>query len=138
MNEGQIEQVGSPDEVYHHPASPFVYNFLGNVNCSMAASTRKDFPSIKRQPPGIWCTYAPICWRSTARPKAAISGPLSSTFTPPDHWVKIEALAEWGAPVQVELSQERFRDLQLTKNEAVFIIPKEMKVFQKKDALAAR
>src|SRR4029077_5020389 len=32
MNEGRIEQVGSPDEVYNHPASPFVYNFLGNVN----------------------------------------------------------------------------------------------------------
>ena len=32
MNEGRIEQVGSPDEVYHHPVTPFVYNFLGNVN----------------------------------------------------------------------------------------------------------
>ena len=32
MNEGQIEQIGSPDEVYDHPANPFVYNFLGNVN----------------------------------------------------------------------------------------------------------
>ena len=32
MNQGRIEQVGAPDEVYNHPASPFVYNFLGNVN----------------------------------------------------------------------------------------------------------
>lgn len=32
MNEGRIEQVGRPDEVYDHPANPFVYNFLGNVN----------------------------------------------------------------------------------------------------------
>src|SRR5580704_8330177 len=32
MNHGRIEQVGAPDEVYNHPASPFVYNFLGNVN----------------------------------------------------------------------------------------------------------
>src|SRR5829696_164188 len=31
MNEGRIEQVGTPEEVYEHPASPFVYNFLGNV-----------------------------------------------------------------------------------------------------------
>ena len=46
--------------------------------------------------------------------------------------VKIEALSEWGAPVQVELSQEKFRELQLTKDETVFIIPKELKVFQKK------
>ncbi len=32
MNEGRMEQVGSPDEVYNHAATPFVYNFLGNVN----------------------------------------------------------------------------------------------------------
>ncbi len=32
MNRGKIEQVGTPDEVYHHPATSFVYNFLGNVN----------------------------------------------------------------------------------------------------------
>ena len=32
MNEGVIEQVGSPEEVYDHPATPFVYSFLGDVN----------------------------------------------------------------------------------------------------------
>ena len=32
MNEGRIEQVGTPDEVYDHPASPFVVQFLGDVN----------------------------------------------------------------------------------------------------------
>jgi sulfate transport system ATP-binding protein len=32
MNAGQVEQVGSPQEVWDHPASPFVYGFLGDVN----------------------------------------------------------------------------------------------------------
>ena len=32
MNEGKIEQIGTPDEVYDHPATPFVYQFLGDVN----------------------------------------------------------------------------------------------------------
>ncbi len=32
MNHGRIEQIGSPDEVYSAPATPFVYQFLGNVN----------------------------------------------------------------------------------------------------------
>jgi sulfate transport system ATP-binding protein len=32
MNKGHIEQLGTPDQVYNHPASPFVYGFLGNVN----------------------------------------------------------------------------------------------------------
>jgi sulfate transport system ATP-binding protein len=32
MNKGHIEQIGTPDQVYNQPASPFVYGFLGNVN----------------------------------------------------------------------------------------------------------
>lgn len=32
MNQGKVEQIGSPEEVYHHPANAFVYSFLGRVN----------------------------------------------------------------------------------------------------------
>ncbi len=32
MNQGRIEQVGTPDAVYDHPATPFVLQFLGDVN----------------------------------------------------------------------------------------------------------
>lgn len=32
LNQGKIEQMGTPDEVYDNPVNPFVYNFLGNVN----------------------------------------------------------------------------------------------------------
>src|SRR4051794_7227781 len=32
MNEGRIEQSGTPEEVYEGPATPFVYGFLGDVN----------------------------------------------------------------------------------------------------------
>lgn len=32
MNGGRIEQTGSTDELYEHPASPFVFDFLGDSN----------------------------------------------------------------------------------------------------------
>jgi len=32
MNHGRIEQIGAPDAVYDHPATPFVFEFLGHVN----------------------------------------------------------------------------------------------------------
>ena len=32
INQGRIEQSGSPQQVWDHPASPFVYGFLGDVN----------------------------------------------------------------------------------------------------------
>ena len=44
MSNGHIEQVGTPEEVYDHPATPFVYEFLGHVNrvpCSVARGRAK-------------------------------------------------------------------------------------------------
>jgi sulfate/thiosulfate transport system ATP-binding protein len=44
MSHGRIEQVGSPEEVYDRPATPFVYEFLGHVNrvpCSVARGRAK-------------------------------------------------------------------------------------------------
>ncbi len=32
INKGHIEQVGTPQDVWENPASPFVYGFLGDVN----------------------------------------------------------------------------------------------------------
>jgi sulfate transport system ATP-binding protein len=32
MNHGRVEQIGTPEEVYDRPATPFVYEFLGHVN----------------------------------------------------------------------------------------------------------
>ncbi len=32
MNRGRIEQIGSTDELYEHPSSPFVFDFLGETN----------------------------------------------------------------------------------------------------------
>lgn len=32
MSQGKIEQIGTPDEVYDTPATPFVYEFLGSTN----------------------------------------------------------------------------------------------------------
>jgi sulfate transport system ATP-binding protein len=32
MNQGRVEQIGSPAEIYDHPATPFVMRFVGEVN----------------------------------------------------------------------------------------------------------
>ena len=130
MNEGRIEQVGSPEEVYNRPATPFVYNFLGNVNLfhgrvddgktyinetdtGNVAFVRPHLLEIARQPHG-----ANNFRVTTTRINSA--GPI----------VKVEAVTEWGAPVHVEMSQERFRTLQLTKNEVVFVTPKDIALFE--------
>jgi sulfate transport system ATP-binding protein len=45
MNKGQIEQIGSPVEIYDNPATPFVMNFVGEVNViedSVGVGSRKQ------------------------------------------------------------------------------------------------
>ncbi|MCS6971948.1 MAG: sulfate ABC transporter ATP-binding protein [Turneriella sp.] len=32
LNKGKVEQIGTPDEVYRHPKTAFVLQFMGNVN----------------------------------------------------------------------------------------------------------
>jgi iron(III) transport system ATP-binding protein len=32
MNQGRIEQVGTPEDIYRHPATPFIANFVGSMN----------------------------------------------------------------------------------------------------------
>ncbi len=138
MNNGRIEQVGSPEEVYNHPATPFVYNFLGNVNLfhgriddgktyiheketGHVVYVRPHSLEIDRLPNGGSHFRARIKHINSA-------GPL----------VKVEAITEWGDPVHVEMPQERFRNLQLVKNENVFIIPKDLRVFENQKKVAGR
>jgi sulfate transport system ATP-binding protein len=138
MNNGRIEQVGSPEEVYNHPATPFVYKFLGNVNLfhgriddgktyihkeetGHVVYVRPHSLEIDRLPNGGSHFRARIKHINSA-------GPL----------VKVEAITEWGDPVHVEMAQERFRNLQLIKNENVFIIPKDVRVFESQKKVASK
>jgi sulfate transport system ATP-binding protein len=55
MNEGKVEQVGSPDEVYESPATPFVYGFLGSVNLfhGRLSAGRLSIGDVEMEAPGM-------------------------------------------------------------------------------------
>lgn len=42
MNDGKIEQIGTPEEIYHRPKSEFVAQFLGQTNVFKARATNSD------------------------------------------------------------------------------------------------
>ncbi|HEX4486479.1 MAG TPA: ABC transporter ATP-binding protein [Terriglobales bacterium] len=50
MNEGRIEQIGSPEEVYFHPKTKFVAGFLGAVNWIGGVGVRPEATRIARIP----------------------------------------------------------------------------------------
>jgi len=140
MNEGRIEQVGSPEEVYHKPASAFVYDFLGKVNLfrgriegerpgvgasasSLSSDSKQSIVYVR--PHSLAIDREPQAgphYRATIQ-HINLAGPLA----------KIEAIAEWGDPVHVEISQERFQELQLKKGDEVFLRPRDIKVFRPDD-----
>ena len=132
MNEGRIAQIGTPDEVYHHPASPFVYNFLGNVNL-FHGRVDDETPAIHDAATGD-LVYARPHWLEIHR-QANGASHIRATIkhiNSAGPVVKIEALSDSGGVIRVEMSQEKFRELQPLRNESVFIVPKEVKVFQTK------
>jgi len=140
LNQGQIEQVGSPEEVYHRPVSPFVYDFLGNVNMfrgriegerfyagesSTSATGSSGNTIVYVRPHSLDIDRIPqkgLHYRAKIN-HINSAGPI----------VKVETIAEWGDPVHVEISQERFESLQLKKGDEVFLSPKDMKVFSSRN-----
>jgi ABC-type Fe3+/spermidine/putrescine transport system ATPase subunit len=56
MNQGRIEQFGSPEEVYLRPATPFVAGFLGAINWFGKTGVRPESTHIAREKPdGVSC-----------------------------------------------------------------------------------
>ncbi len=86
MNEGRIEQVGSPDDVYHRPITPFVYNFLGNVNL-FHGRVDEETPAIHEAATGELVYVRPHLLEIHRQPNGGGTfAPPSSTSTRPAHW----------------------------------------------------
>lgn len=122
MNQGKIEQTGSPEDVYHNPASVFVLNFLGNVNIFHARAEGESKPA------GVKSKKMYVRPHQLTVTRSSLSGDsvrVTIDFVnPAGSVVKIDARASDGKIYQVELSQEEFKTLKLIKNDAVFLTPK--------------
>lgn len=138
VNEGKIEQVGTPDEVYRDPASAFVYQFLGNVNL-FHARIEDGKPVLGSLGGGKRgedaAPEAQVFVRShsldvhTHRQGNEMFGARVEHISPAGPFVKLELKATWGDYIEVSISRERFQQLELRKNSDVFLAPREMQVF---------
>ena len=80
MNQGRVEQAGTPHEVFEHPANPFVMDFLGNVNVFHGRVQERagppgrhgvaypEYPHDEAREASSTCGRT--SWKSTARPTA--------------------------------------------------------------------
>ena len=61
MNNGRIEQFGTPEDVYLRPATRFVAGFLGAINWFGSAGVRPESTRISRQKPdGVPCVRGSV------------------------------------------------------------------------------
>jgi sulfate/thiosulfate transport system ATP-binding protein len=140
MNQARVEQVGTPVEIFDRPATPFVYNFLGDTNsfdCEvrggkveiagatfeptdegweegqpLVAFARPHLMTIHRAP------QEPVSLGAVVK-KVNVVGPL----------VRIDLVTTAGDPLLIKIDQHRHRSLALSEGERVFVAPGEMRFF---------
>jgi sulfate transport system ATP-binding protein len=121
MNRGAIEQVGTPEQVYHEPATRFVYEFLGDVNIFHERVDPAERTSLYVRP------HLLEIHRGPGRPgdiparvqRVHVAGPT----------VKVELRGENGELVHAEISQERQLALELVRDDPVYVRPTQPRVF---------
>ncbi len=140
MNEGRIEQVGTPEEVYNRPANPFVCNFLGDVNLfrgrvedgfAYAGGMKLEVPT--HFGPGAKRAFLfvrPHLLEIARTPNGNAQFRAVIKHIDPAHaMVKLELTNECGETLHVELPQDKYHDLQLRRDEVVYVSPKETRLF---------
>ena len=141
LREGRIEQIGTPEEIYDHPATPFVYDFLGNVNlfagraregAVVIGETRIPAPGMTSAPETPAAAFVrPHDIHVTREPGGAAT--LAARVK---HSHAAGALAHLdlerldnGEPFTVELSKEQFRQLRPRPGERVYVELRNVRVF---------
>jgi sulfate/thiosulfate transport system ATP-binding protein len=140
MNHGRIEQVGTPDEVFHAPQTEFVMHFLGNVNCfhSRIEQGQAVFGSLTVGPSrGAWHEGAPAKLlvrpqdvQLRLRPNGTSALPAQVTrIKSAGTTVRVELLSAAGQACHAELPYEHFQEFPLTTGAQVFLHFRSARVF---------
>jgi sulfate transport system ATP-binding protein len=141
MNEGRVEQSGTPEEVYEHPATSFVYGFLGDVNLFHGRIHRgrvrigeseldaPEWPDARDQ--------AGIAYVRTYDVELAPSPTGTSSlealvrhvraFGPVVH-LELDLVAS-GRTIEARIPRGRFESLTLAKGQRVYVSPTHVRVF---------
>ncbi|MGH9310884.1 MAG: sulfate/molybdate ABC transporter ATP-binding protein [Vicinamibacterales bacterium] len=139
MNEGKIEQDGTPDEVVEQPATPFVVNFLGQVNIfhgrvqegkAWLGPLAIEYPEHPHREARTAAGYSRPHELDVSR--ADEGGGLWATVTDVrmvGAVVKIEVVDEEHQPIQVELGRDQYEKIRVIIGEKVYVKPRKVRVF---------
>lgn len=139
MNKGNVEQIGSPREVYETPATPFVFDFLGQANrfegqnnggILQLGEDHVQFDAAKQQAQGDVIVFArPDELRIHAQPQ---DNAIQATFIR-ELWIAGKVVAELndrqGNLIEISLTPEEARAHQFRPNQTVWLSPLNLHLF---------
>ncbi|MFQ4143546.1 sulfate/molybdate ABC transporter ATP-binding protein [Chlorogloeopsis sp. ULAP02] len=127
MNQGRVEQVGSPAEIYDNPATPFVMSFIGPVNVlpgnvGLVPNKNTVSPSDK-----VFLRPHDILIKTNADDNSTSA--IVDRIIHLGWEIRVELILRSGETLNAYLSREESYQLQLEKGQRVYIQPKQTKVF---------
>ena len=140
MNHGRIEQIGAPDDIYSHPANPFVYDFLGDANIfhGRIKNGEAEVAGLRFAAPG---TVKPenAAVKAYTRPhdieidRAPLEGGIPAkvvSISPLGHSVRVELKrADDSTIVEAQLIRKRQQELNLQSGDEVFLRFEQPRIF---------
>ena len=150
MNAGRVEQIGSPQQVWDHPASPFVYGFLGDVNLfhgrahegevhlegmtldspeHSGAQNAKAFAYVRPHDFEVE-RYAPGAEGIVAKlDRAIVIGPIARLELIPVEDPKQPGNPPADALIEAQIPAQQFRDMGIKEGETLVLTPRKARVF---------
>jgi sulfate transport system ATP-binding protein len=113
LNEGRVEQVGSPRELYEEPANEFVMSFIGPVNRLGDTYVRPHDVDLLLEP-------------DAGSSEAMVERVVHLGFE-----VRVELVREDGQHLLVQLTQEEAEQLELERGQIVYVRPSRETVFSR-------
>jgi sulfate transport system ATP-binding protein len=150
MNAGHVEQVGSPQEVWDQPASPFVYGFLGDVNMFHGRAHRGQvhFEGMQMQSPEHAGAdnarasayvrphdldvqrYQPGASGIPVRlERAIVVGPIARLELMPADSTKHGENGSGDPLIEAQIPAQQFRDMGLREGDQLLVTPRQARVF---------
>ncbi len=140
MNNGRIEQYGTPDEVFHHARTQFVMEFLGQVNVFQGRVHRGkatagplciDYPAYdgaEERLANVYLRPHDFAIRRSTGGEPALQA-IIVRINAAGALARLTLRAGDGSAILAELPLEELRELDLHENESVFLCPKKARVF---------
>lgn len=139
MNKGNVEQIGSPREVYEKPSTPFVFDFLGQANRFEGENTggiirigndRIQLPTLVEAPQGKVIAFArPDELHIHSQPQA---NTIEATFVR-EIWIAGKVVAELqdrnGRLIEIALSNETAKLHAFKPNQTVWVSASQLHLF---------